>query len=221
MPAAPSAAPSSPGLFGLRDTNRDFTNPRFWGKNQFNSSFPAALACYFGYQGLQPVYLTLDSNLAVVDEAIEVIDLLGLRPLAPDGSFDFANTPDLHFNFESVYIPHAPFAIGQVPRVDLVTQNARDRTHLLRALEVKLTALPDNMTYALNEDKYGCELVVRPDTIVYLALNVAAIYQTERAALLRLLEPVCTAVSDWQAAAQIYPLLPALCAALDSVLQPK
>lgn len=35
-----------PRLFGIKKSNRDYTNPNTWGKNQFNSSFPASLACY-------------------------------------------------------------------------------------------------------------------------------------------------------------------------------
>ncbi len=221
MTSALTSTNSGPGLFGLRDSNRDFTKPKFWGKNQFNSSFPASLACYFGYRNLQPIYLTLDTNLKIAHHKIDVLDLFGLRPIASSGTYDYQTTPNLHFNFESVFVPHALFAIGQVPRVDLITQSSRDRTHLLRALEVKLTALPDNQTYALTEDKYGCELVVRPDTIVYLALNIAALYQTEQSLLLSILNPVCTAIANWQDAAQVYPLLRAMCAALDNVLQLK
>ena len=33
------------GLFGLTNSNRDFGKADAWGKNQFNSSFPAALSC--------------------------------------------------------------------------------------------------------------------------------------------------------------------------------
>ena len=36
----------SPQLFGLEKTNRDFSKKESWGKNQFNSSFPAFLCCY-------------------------------------------------------------------------------------------------------------------------------------------------------------------------------
>ena len=32
-----------PNLFGLNNTNRDFSLKETWGKNQFNSSFPASL----------------------------------------------------------------------------------------------------------------------------------------------------------------------------------
>jgi len=35
-----------PRLFGIVNSNRDYATPYSWGKNQFNSSFPAALACY-------------------------------------------------------------------------------------------------------------------------------------------------------------------------------
>ncbi len=41
-------------------------------------------------------------------------------------------------------------------------------------LEVKLTALPDNTTCNNLESDYGCEIVVRPDTIVYLACSIAS-----------------------------------------------
>ena len=43
----------------------------------------------------------------------------------------------------------------------------------LAALEIKLTALPDNSTCELDEAKYGSELVGRPDTIAYLACSIA------------------------------------------------
>lgn len=36
----------NPRLFGIINSNRDYSNAETWGKNQFNSSFPASLACY-------------------------------------------------------------------------------------------------------------------------------------------------------------------------------
>lgn len=59
-----------------------------------------------------------------------------------------------------------------MPRTDLVTQN-QNTGQCLSGLEIKLTALPDNTTCDLSADRYGCELVVRPDTIVYLACSLA------------------------------------------------
>jgi site-specific DNA-cytosine methylase len=47
----------NPGLFGIRYSNRDFTQKNSWGKNQFNSSFPAALACYMSSKQLKANYI--------------------------------------------------------------------------------------------------------------------------------------------------------------------
>ena len=52
-------ADESPGLFGLSKTNRDFSKKESWGKNQFNSSFPASLCCY------------LDSKITSTEKAKE------------------------------------------------------------------------------------------------------------------------------------------------------
>ncbi len=38
--------PDNPRLFGIVRSNRDYSLKDTWGKIQFNSSFPAALACY-------------------------------------------------------------------------------------------------------------------------------------------------------------------------------
>lgn len=41
-----------PRLFGIERSNRDYTVADTWGKNQFNSSFPASLACYLHSKGM-------------------------------------------------------------------------------------------------------------------------------------------------------------------------
>jgi len=41
-----------PRLFGLNKTNRNFTQKTSWGKNQFNSSFPASLCCYLASKNI-------------------------------------------------------------------------------------------------------------------------------------------------------------------------
>ena len=51
-----------PGLYGITNSNRDYSDPYYWGKNQFNSSFPIALACYMRDTGLPAVYLSIDKN---------------------------------------------------------------------------------------------------------------------------------------------------------------
>ena len=86
----------SPGLFGLEKSNRDFTKRKSWGKNQFNSSFPAALACYMHYINTDPVYLTLNSDLEVEHKKIQVPKLFGLNP----------GNPYLYFAFERDFAPY-------------------------------------------------------------------------------------------------------------------
>lgn len=57
--------PPTPRLYALNHSNRDFSQRDSWGKNQFNNSFPTALACYMHSQGLDPVYLKLDLTFPV------------------------------------------------------------------------------------------------------------------------------------------------------------
>ncbi|MBN1863929.1 MAG: HindVP family restriction endonuclease, partial [Victivallales bacterium] len=46
-----------PSLYGITHSNRNFSDPFYWGKNQFNSSFPVALACYMRDCKTPAVYL--------------------------------------------------------------------------------------------------------------------------------------------------------------------
>ena len=62
--------------------------------------------------------------------------------------------------------------------IDLVIQK-EDTGECLSGLEIKLTALPDNTTCNFNEDSYGSEIVVRPDTIVYLACSIVSGLQNQ------------------------------------------
>lgn len=48
---------NKPRLFGLTNSNRDFSLKDTWGKNQFNSSFPIALCCYMASKGIDVNYL--------------------------------------------------------------------------------------------------------------------------------------------------------------------
>ena len=62
-----------PGLYGISASNR--TNMDLWGKNQFNSSFPIALACYMRDHGFKAVYLMLDKKLKVMPIELSFDDL--------------------------------------------------------------------------------------------------------------------------------------------------
>lgn len=100
-----------PNLFGIKHSNRDFANKDNWGKNQFNSSFPASLTAFLEHQGLKNVYLRLDENMQVYHSSISTAELYGANPLSED----------IFYSFESPYVPFQQLVIGNFPRVDLVT----------------------------------------------------------------------------------------------------
>ncbi|MGK7885787.1 MAG: HindVP family restriction endonuclease [Crocosphaera sp.] len=197
-----------PRLFGINQSNRDFTQKSSWGKNQFNSSFPAALACYMSCKNLQPVYLTLNGKLTVNHGKIDVSSLFGL---------DY-NSPNLFFAFERDYLPYQDIVIGNLPRIDLVTMDISQNNLCLRGIEIKLTALPDNTTCELTDDKYGSEIVVRPPTIVYLTVSIAKAYQYNIKELKDYLNPICNEIQDWTSPSCILPVINELISVIDVVI---
>ena len=150
-----------PELFGIKYSNRDFTTKKSWGKNQFNSSFPAALTAFIHSKGMDCKYLMLSKKLKVQHSFLKIEDFFGQNP----------TSDDLFYVFENQYSPYQQLVVGTLPRVDLVTQS-RETGNCLAPIEIKLTALPDNTTCELEEGKYGSEIVIRPDTIVYLACSI-------------------------------------------------
>ena len=150
-----------PSLFGVTNSNRDFSDKKTWGKNQFNSSFPAALCCYLASQGHDAVYLSITAGKFEAT-SVPISKVFGIDP----------TSNELFFAFESQHAPFQKYVVGNLPRTDLVTQSTKTG-QCLAGLEIKLTALPDNTTCDLSDDSYGSEIVVRPDTIVYLACSIA------------------------------------------------
>ncbi len=146
-----------PRLFGLNKTNRNFSKKTSWGKNQFNSSFPASLCCYLASKNIDANYLAIKDG-KYTPTTIGIDKVFGLS----------SKSPDLYFAFESQHTPFQKYVIGTLPRTDVVIQK-ESTGECVSGLEVKLTALPDNTTCELNDNLYGSEIVVRPDTIVYLA----------------------------------------------------
>lgn len=161
-----------PGLYGLHNTNRDFTQQESWGKNQFNSSFPAALCCYLFSKKIQANYLCLKSE-KITSQFISIDKLFGIAPM----------NKNAYYAFEAQHSPYQKYVIGSLPRTDLVIQS-NDTGACLAGLEVKLTAIPDNSTFELSDNSYGSEIVIRPDSIVYLACSVANTLGTKLFSLL-------------------------------------
>jgi hypothetical protein len=196
-----------PGLFGIQHSNRDFTQNETWGKNQFNSSFPAGLTNYLSSKGLENNYLILDKDLKVKHSKISTTELFGINP----------TSDDLFFSFESPYTPYQQLVIGHLPRVDLVTQ-LRSNGQCLRPIEIKLTALPDNSTCILNEQYYGCEIVIRPDTIVYLACSIVFNFKDNLPQLKNLIGDSFDNIKDWSDGSEVWRYITPIIASIDKVI---
>ena len=194
----------NPSLFGLKKSNRDFTTHESWGKNQFNSSFPASLCCYMYSKGLDAIYLSNNKGQHTIGR-LPITKLFGI---APDSEHIF-------FSFESAYIPFQPYLTGSLPRTDLVIQDLSKRDSAPTGfLEIKLTALPDNSTHNLSEPEYGSELVVRPDTIVYQAASIA---KNNLLLLKSLATPQIIGIKDWSQPYAVVPHLDEMCALLRGI----
>lgn len=190
---------NQPGLFGIINSNRDFTKKEAWGKNQFNNAFPIALACFMFSQQIKPVYIRLDDQ-KITHNYIDTERIFQINPL----------NQQAFFAFEHSYHPYAELIIGKTPAIDVVISNLQD-SQIISAFEIKLTAIPDNTTATLPDHLQGCEIVVRPDTIVYLALSIAKIFQQDPLVLFDILAPTCSKIVDWEDARIIQPIIPLFC----------
>ncbi len=205
---------NTPALFGLNpsNTNKDFRQAAAWGKNSFNNCFPISLLCYMQSQNIAPVYLTLDENTEVVPKKIDVNSIFG----------HVYDSENIYFAFEYTYGQNQRFVKGSLPRIDLVVMDsANSKNPWLRALEIKLTALPDNSTCNLSEEQYGCELVVRPNTIIHLTLEIVSRYAEHQNELLEVLNPIFQNNFDWQAEDRILERIPYIIQTIKSLLLTK
>ena len=101
----------SPGLFGQKYSSRDYRYEDSWGKNQFNSSFPASLVAYMGSKGLDPVYICTNKKNEIVHKNINTSDLLSVNPLSEDA----------YYNYEAEFYPYEQFYTAvKKEKIDLV-----------------------------------------------------------------------------------------------------
>lgn len=177
---------SNPKLYGIAQSNRQGND--LWGKNQFNSTFPTSLCCYMRDEKINPVYLYTDQNFKcnVSDKKITFNEVFNTC----------VDNSQIAFNFESNFQPYASFLHDPLDHTDLVTTvNGQD----MRALEVKLTVLPDNSTAGLsNESNWGSELVIRPDSISYACLGVFFSLRQYQKEVRELLEPITIKIDNWE-----------------------
>lgn len=184
---------ATPGLFGQKHSSRDYTKEYYWGKNQFNSSFPASLVAYMHSKGIKPVYLCVNGRNKLAHDYISSEQLLGIDPLSDDA----------FYNFEAGYSTYEKFYTGDREKIDLVMIDRKTNTNLI-GLEIKLTALPDNTTRKLPEEEYSCEIVMRPPTICFLACSICEAYEKRQNRLRELIGGV-PQINHWEDADAVAP----------------
>lgn len=194
-----------PGLFGQKHSSRDYTKAECWGKNQFNSSFPASLVAYMYYKGVKPVYIKTDEANNIIHTTIESRELFGIDPLSDEA----------YYNYEAGFAPYEKFYQGEREKIDLVMMNI-NTNELHSGLEVKLTALPDKTTKSQTETEWGTEIVMRPPTICFLACSICANYESlaDKERLRKMLRNV-PQINHWE---EIDEVMPHYTKILDSIL---
>lgn len=78
-----------PSLFGQKHTSRDYTKASAWGKNMFNSSFPASLIAYMYSKDISPVYIKIDEENRLRHDYLSGAQLYGIDPLSDDTYYHF------------------------------------------------------------------------------------------------------------------------------------
>ncbi len=190
-------------LYGIYKSNRNFADPYYWGKNQFNSSFPVSLACYMRDRQIPFVYIVDDGS---GDTSIS--ELSGSDLFATD-----MPNQSIFFAFESRFDPYSSLVHDSLKAIDLVTMSACEQNSF-RPLEIKLTTLPDSATFDKKESEYGCELVVRNPTTRYMALSMVDSCKKRMDDIRMIFEPVCHKVRSWDNSAEIHGEIPELMEAL-------
>lgn len=194
------------GLFGIEHSNRLPDN--HWGKNCFNSSFPAATASYMLEHGIPAIYIKLEERngrLVVVASEIPIQDVFNCGDCHAD---------QLYFSFESVFEPYQEYSFDAVDGIDLVIKDLAG--HFLSPLEVKLTVLPDSTTYMKSEDKWGSEIVVRAATTSYCALGMYDAVKSNSREVRAIFEEACSSIQMWDNDFEMTHKIPSLCSAINS-----
>jgi HindVP restriction endonuclease len=196
-----------PQLFGIKKSNRDFSDAYYWGKNQFNSSFPVALACYIRSLKKPLVYVEYDTSVSTLIGNINVEKVWGSdRP-----------NEELHFSFETRFDAFRMLVHDELPSIDLVVCDGNSQKQI-RPLEIKLTTLPDSTTEKNNEDMYGTELVIRSATSRYMALSMAVSVQDVQPEVKKIFDPIFGKIRDWDSIHEIVKIAPKVIEALEIFL---
>ena len=188
------------GLFGIKHSNR--SADKHWGKNCFNSSFPASIACYMLAHNIPAIYNRLeviDGKLQVTSSEIHINEVFNSDELSAE---------NLYFNFESRFEPYQKYSFDTIDGIDLVLKTIDGQ--YLAPLEVKLTVLPTANTSNMPEQKWGCEMVVRSATTSYCALGMFDAVNDQSQIVREIFEDTCSNIQSWDNDYEMTHKIPAL-----------
>ena len=194
------------GLFGIEHSNRK--DKDHWGKNCFNSSFPAATACYMLENNIPAVYINLcEENGKLKVKATEI-------PMNQVFACDRRHASDLYFAFESVFNPYQQYSFDSIDNIDLVVKSFNNGDYL-SPLEVKLTVIPDSTTYKKPESQWGSEIVVRSATTSYCAFGMYDACKDDARQVRAIFEEACSGIQSWDNDFEMTHKISSLCASID------
>ena len=179
-------------LYGIAHSNRNFKDPFYWGKNQFNSSFPIALCCYMRDCGKNALGIQMGKDLSTSIKELSFNKVFGTT--LPNDK--------IYFRFESMFEPFKPLVEDSLEKIDVVVVNAETKEEI-RPLEIKLTTLPDDGTSSFPESKYGSEIVVRSPTMRYVALSMIASNKDKLKQIKAIFNKACKKVDNWENIAEM------------------
>ena len=203
----PASRPG-PSLYGISAENSSRSGAELWGKNQFNSTFPLSLCLYMRDRGIRPVAVVHDgSTVTTSDRRWNMGQVIGKASSAP------------YYHFESEFEPYRELSRNETDHIDIVVEIGG---HHARALEVKLTVVPDKGTAALPESEWAPEMVMRPVSSAHAMMGVAVALEREggdrRRKAVQLLRTAYNGVSAWDNTPEVLSHAGALSEALAGVL---
>lgn len=194
------------GLYGIEHSNR--TTDNHWGKNCFNSSFPASMASYMMEHNIPAVYINL------VEDAGDLKVVATEIPIRTVFNCGNRKASELEFSFETIYEAYQRYSFDVIDGIDLVIKDLNGT--FLAPLEVKLTVLPDSTTYQKSEERWGSEIVVRSATTSYCALGMYDAVRDEAREVREIFEEACASIQMWDNDFEMTHKIPSLCTCIDN-----
>lgn len=194
------------GLYGIYHSNRSADD--HWGKNCFNSSFPASLAAYMLDHDIPAIYIKLeeiDGRLAVIPCEVSLREVFNCDNRSPN---------ELYYAFESVFAPYQQYSFDTIDGIDLVVKDIHGQ--FLSPLEVKLTVIPTSQTSNRPQTQWGSEVVVRTATTSYCAFGMFDAVKNDARDVREIFEEACSSIQSWDNDFEMTHKMTALCHAIDT-----